>query len=464
MMWGSRFQQQPASESLRFSSSLSVDCDLIAYDVACSKAHSRMLGQTGLCSKEEARMIEAGLDELIAEFDQGVWQPDPAVHEDVHSAVEARLIEKIGTVAAKLHTGRSRNDLVAADLRLWTKEKSQVCREAIVLLQRQLVDLARHHVSTVMPSYTHLQRAQPVSLAFHLLAYVEMLQRSKQRFSFARTQSDASPLGSGAAAGSTLPIDRNCVAAILGFDRLCTNSLDAVSDREFVLDFIHACVVCMMQLSRFAEELVLWSSAEWHFIRMSDRFTTGSSLMPQKRNPDIAELIRGRCGRVYGHYIAIATMLKGLPLSYNRDLQEDKHAALDAFATMYDCCTILTALLQEVTVNTNRFTKELTGDFCFATDMAEWLVTRQVPFRQAHAIVGAVVLYAERSDKKLSELTLEELVSIDERFDQTVFSVLSVDTCLERRVSYGSPNPRQITNQILRWQTVLGRSGDPVTA
>ncbi|MCK5086217.1 MAG: argininosuccinate lyase, partial [Melioribacteraceae bacterium] len=341
------------------------------------------------------------------EFKNEKWKPNINKFEDIHSAIESRLFELIGNTAGKLHSGRSRNDQVATSFKLWMKKALNETVNEIILLQSALISKAENHTETIMPGYTHLQRAQPISFAFHSLAYVEMLERDKKRLLFTLDETDQSPLGSGALAGSTLPLDRYFTSQKLGFGKLASNALDAVSDRDFVLDFLNAVVLGMMHLSRLSEELILWSSSEWNFIKIGDDFTTGSSLMPQKKNPDMAELIRGKSGRAYGNYISVATMLKGLPLSYNRDMQEDKEPVFDSFNTYVNSLQIMNGMINSIRVNEKRFVKVLDGDFIFATELAEWLVLKGIPFREAHSIVGEIVRLAEEKNLKLNQLSIE---------------------------------------------------------
>ncbi|MEI6050943.1 MAG: argininosuccinate lyase [Bacteroidota bacterium] len=401
MLWGGRFSEKLNSLALDFSSSFNIDKTIVIEDLMVSKVHAAMLSKVGLISPEESIQIIKGLEQIETEWNSDAWHPDSSVFEDIHSAVESRLYEIAGQVAGKLHTGRSRNDQVITGFRLWTKKGIAALTEIIKELQLTLVNTAKEHTETIISGYTHLQRAQPVSLAFHLLAYVEMLERDKKRLEFVLSETDKSPLGSGALAGSTLPLDRDFTCAGLGFAEPCRNALDAVSDRDFALDFLNCCAIGMMHLSRLAEELILWSTSEWSFIKLADSLTTGSSLMPQKKNPDMAELIRGKIGRVSGNYITLLTIIKGLPLSYNRDLQEDKEPVFDSFKTYFDSLQIMNMMIASVKVDTKKYEKELKGDFSLATDLADWIVLQGIPFRDAHSIVGKVVKYAEDNSKKL---------------------------------------------------------------
>lgn len=456
-LWGGRFSEGLNEAALRFSSSIAFDSLLFSEDIHGSVAHAAMLHKIGILSSDEYQSIAIGLERVRKEYESGAWKPGPEDFEDIHSAIEHKLTTLIGETAGKLHTGRSRNDQIITDVRLWAKHSSKLIIEGIRKTQTELLKLASANVAVLMPGYTHLQQAQPVSFAFHLLAYVEMLERDAKRFAFVLDESDVSPLGSGALAGSTLPLDREFTAEKLGFSSVSTNALDAVSDRDFIIDFVHACTVGMLHLSRFAEEVIIWSSQEWHFLKLGDAVTTGSSLMPQKKNPDLAELLRGKTARVMGQDTTLKALLKGLPLSYNRDLQEDKEPLFNAAQTYHDSLNIAQLILQNAAVDAHRFTDELNGGFILSTDLADWLVLKSVPFRKSHHIVGAVVKYCEEAGKKLNELTLPELLAIDSHFDESVFPVFSVSASLERKVTVGSPNPALVEKEIERWNNQVTR-------
>lgn len=455
MLWGGRFHEKINNDAMEFSSSLPFDIQLIHEDINVSKAHVEMLAKVNLIEEEEAKKIINGLNFIEAEYDAGTWKPDPEIYEDIHSAVEERLFEVIGVAAKKLHTGRSRNDQVAADLRLWVKKSAESINNKINSFQKNLLDLAEKNIETIIPGYTHLQRAQPVSLAFHLLAYIEMLERDKKRFDFVFNESNISPLGSGALAGSTLPLDNDFSAEKLKFSSSTSNALDAVSDRDFVLDFLNACSIGMMHLSRFAEEIILWSSSEWKLIKIGERYTTGSSLMPQKKNPDMAELIRGKAGRVYGNYLSLAVTLKSLPLSYNRDLQEDKEPLFDSYKTYSNSLNIFSKMIETIQINKKRFEEELEGDFFLSTDLADWLVLQGVPFRESHKIVGEVVKYAESKNKNFSKISLEELRKINPIFDESALDSIKLKDSLFRKKTKGSPNPDYIKTEIIKWKGII---------
>ena len=455
MLWGSRFKDKLNKSALKFSSSLAFDINLIQEDLLVSKAHAEMLAQIKIISDEEAEKIIYGLNLIGKHFNEGSWKPENENYEDIHSAIESKLFDLIGDTAGKLHSGRSRNDRVATDLRLWVKKTSKELTNALNHLQNVFLDLAGQHINTLIPGYTHLQRAQPVSYAFHLLAYVEMFERDKRRLNFVHSEADVSPLGSGALAGSSLPLDRNFTAKKLGFTDITANAMDAVSDRDFVLDFLNCCVTGMIHLSRLAEEIIIWSSAEWNFITLSDKFTTGSSLMPQKKNPDIAELIRGKTGRVFGNYISLAAVLKGLPLSYNRDLQEDKEPLFDSAGTYYNSLLLTGHMIETMEVNTERYKEELKGDFSIATDLADWLVMQGIPFREAHNIVGEIVNYCEEQNKKFDGLTLDELKKINSIFNTSAIEILDIQNVLNRKQTFGSPNPEFVKKEIKKWKELL---------
>ncbi len=448
MLWGGRFKEQLNEKALRFSSSLKVDINLILEDIEGSIAHASMLSKTGIISAVESKKIIDGLEKTRSDWENRKWVPDPDKFEDIHSAVEARLFEIIGETAGKLHTGRSRNDQIATDIKLWIRNASLSVVETITKLQSGLLELASKHTDSIIPGYTHLQRAQPVSLAFHLLAYFEMLERDKTRFNFVRNSSNESPLGSGALAGSTLPLDRDFTAGQLGFDKITENALDAVSNRDFILDFLHAASVGMMHLSRLSEEIILWSTSEWGFLKLGDSFTTGSSLMPQKKNPDMAELIRGKTGRVYGNYIALSTTMKSLPLSYNRDLQEDKEPLFDSYFTLSNSLEIMAGMLATAEFKPDKFKEILTGDLSLATDLADWLVLKGIPFREAHHIIGEVVKKLEESNSNFTGITVKFLKEINQVFDESALKCLEIETSLKRKKTAGSPNPDMVKSRI----------------
>ena len=455
MLWGGRFNGGLNSDALKFSSSLNVDINLILEDIEGSIAHAEMLSKIGIITQEESTILVEGLLKIRSEWELDRWKPSENEFEDIHSAVESRLFELIGDTAGKLHTGRSRNDQVATDLILWTKKACNYLIASLKEIQKSFIEIASSHTETVIPGYTHLQRAQPISLAFHLLAYVEMFERDINRLYFIFESLSESPLGSGALAGSTLPLDRDFTSEKLGFASPSGNALDSVSNRDFILDFLNGCSIGMMHLSRLSEEIVIWSTSEFNLIKLSDNFSTGSSLMPQKKNPDIAELIRGKSGKSFGNYIAFISTMKGLPLSYNRDLQEDKEPLFDSFFTYKASLDIMTQMMQSAKFNQTKFIEDLKGDFSLATDLADWLVLKGIPFRKAHEIVGRVVKGLEEKNLNFSGVTLDYLKSIDQIFDETAIKCLDITTSLERKKTFGSPNPAIVKERIEYWNRKL---------
>lgn len=455
MLWGSRFTEKFDDKALKFSSSLSYDIYLFKWDIKVSKAHANMLNKIGILSDQENKDIQQTLDIIQFKFNDGTWNPSISEFEDIHSAVEAELTNIIGEVGKKLHTARSRNDQVITDVRLWIKNAVNELLNEIVNLQKSFIELATENINTLMPGYTHLQRAQPISFAFHLLAYVEMLERDKDRFKFTFNQADENILGSGALAGSTIELDRNLTAQELGFSGVSDNALDSVSNRDFILDFLHSCNLSMMHLSRLSEEIILWTSYEWNFIKLGDKFTTGSSLMPQKQNPDLAELIRGKNGRTFGNYFSLLSTIKSLPLSYNRDLQEDKEGMFDSYFTLIDSVNLMSEMIKSINVNKDRFIDEIDGSFMLATDLADYLVLKDVPFREAHNILGKVVKFATDTNKKLNQITLEDYKIFSPYFEKDVFNYLSAETCLSNKKTYGSPNPKLVEETIKNWKEKL---------
>ena len=435
-LWGGRFARATASSVEAFTSSIDVDWRLYAHDIVGSIAHAEMLGRQRIISRREARRIVAGLKSIQKEIEDGVFRFS-ARDEDIHMNIERRLIEKIGRAGEKLHTARSRNDQVALDMRLYLKEELGNILNLVGGLERELARAARRFLPVVMPGYTHLQRAQPVLLSHHLLAYVEMLGRDRERMQQCLSRVDVMPLGSGALAGTALPIDRAYVAARLGFGKLSRNSMDAVSDRDFVIDFISAAAVLFMHLTRLAEELVLWSSAEFGFIELPDPYCTGSSMMPQKKNPDVPELIRGKSGRIYGHLIAVLTLMKGLPLTYNRDLQEDKIPLFDTVDTVKASLSLIKELVGELKVKKEKMRSAAQEGFMNATDLADYLAARGIPFRSAHALAGRIVRYCIERDRRIEELTLQELKRFSPKIGSDVYRCLEVDAVVQRRKTLG---------------------------
>jgi len=436
--WGGRFEQELDAIAARFSASVDVDGRLWPQDIDGSIAHVRMLADQNILSADDAKQIVAGLGTIRASIERGEFEWDDS-KEDVHMNIEAALSSAIGDAGGRLHTGRSRNDQVATDMRLWTRQACDSVVADIDGLLEVLADKADGHLDFLMPGYTHLQRAQPVRLAHHLLAWAEMLDRDRGRLVDAAKRMNESPLGSAALAGTTFPIDRAATAEALGFDRPMLNSLDAVGSRDFLLEAVSALAICSVHLSRIAEELVLWSSQEFAFMQMSDAFTTGSSIMPQKKNPDMPELVRGKTGRVVGSLVNLMVMLKGLPLAYNRDLQEDKAPVFEAFDTVHDCLAVLSGAIASATFDKRRMADALQTGFLDATEVADWLALRGVPFREAHHVAGKLVQQAVQQGKTLSQLPLETYQAAHEAFDDTVFRALNMETAIERRDVPGGP-------------------------
>jgi argininosuccinate lyase len=434
----------PAVEA--FTASLPFDRRLYRHDIRGSIAHARMLTRVGLLNAREARAIVAGLEEIERQIDAGRLRFAVA-DEDIHLAIERRLIAKIGAAGRKLHTARSRNDQVALDLRLYLRDELAAVIRLVRALRAALIAVARRHVETVMPGYTHLQRAQPVSLAHHALAYVEMLDRDRERFAQALVRTDVMPLGAGALAATTLPIDRRAVARELRFHQIAANSIDAVSDRDFALDFLSAAAITAMHLSRMAEEIILWSSAEFGFAGLPDEFSTGSSMMPQKKNPDLLELIRGKTGRVVGDLVALLTVLKGLPLAYNSDLQEDKERVFDALDTIKPALDLLGKLWPQLTFARDRM-GAAAGGFALATDLAEYLVARGVPFREAHEVVGSLVRDTAAAGRSLEQLSLDDLRRYSRAFEADALAMLTAENSLRARKIVGGPAPETLRRRL----------------
>jgi argininosuccinate lyase len=452
-LWGGRFKTGAAQRLRDYTESVSFDWQLYRHDIAGSIAHAKMLARIGVLTAPELANIVKGLEEIRGKIDRGQFQWNPEC-EDIHMNIEAELTA-LYPAGAKLHTGRSRNDQVATAMRLWLKDQIAGDREAISGLQDALTAWAVRDLPVVIPGYTHLQRAQPVLLAHHLLAYVEMLERDYERLADAAKRADVLPLGSGAIAGSTLPLDREYVAKLLGFARISENSMDAVGDRDFIVEYQAASALLAVHLSRLAEDLILWSTAEFHFIRIGDAYTTGSSLMPQKKNPDIAELARGKAARVIGNLVAALTLLKGLPMTYNRDLQEDKERLFDTAKTVQSTLLILAEMLGHIEVDRTACARASADPLLLATDLADWLVRKGVPFRQAHHLVGEAVALAEQRKVPITKLTLREWKKISPKFDATALKVFSVEKGLEARTTHGSPSPKLVKQQLARWKQTL---------
>lgn len=453
-LWGGRFKQPLSEIALKFSSSIDLDKQLYAEDIAGSIAHVEMLAACKILTAAEGRRIRAGLKAILQEIESGKFNPSDR-YEDIHSAIEQRLKQKIGVLAGKLHTARSRNDQIALDERLYLRQAIREIMKLVVNLQRVLLYKAERYFDVLMPGYTHTQRAQPIHLSHHLLAYIWMLERDFERLQQCAKRANKSPLGAAAFAGTPFPIDRMKVATKLGFDGIVENSIDAVSDRDYVIEFISACSILMMHLSRFAEELVLWTTKEFGFAEISDAYTTGSSIMPQKKNPDMAELVRGKTSRVYGALVEILTLMKALPLSYNRDMQEDKHALFEVAQTTRQCLFIFSHILVHTTFKKAVMENELRNDYLTATDMADYLVKKGVPFREAHEITGKVVQYCIEHKMYFGNLDLETLQLFSPKFDAGIFDAILPQASVQNKQSAGSTNPQEVKKQIVHWTKVL---------
>lgn len=453
-LWGGRFEGGVDAFTQKFGASLEVDKAMALHDIAGSRAHAQMLAEQGVISREDRKAIDAGLSDIAAQIENGtfVWDVND---EDVHMAVEGALTRAIGTPGARLHTGRSRNDQVAVDLRLLAKELCDELLEGNRALREVLLSIAEREMGVVMPGYTHLQHAQPVLLSHHILAYVWMFTRDHTRLMAARIAADANPLGAAALAGTTYPLNRERTSELLGFSRTVPNSLDAVSDRDYLLDLEYACSVSMMHLSRLCEEVVLWSSTEFGFVRLSDQYSTGSSIMPQKKNPDFAELTRGKCGRVYGDLIALLTTLKSLPLAYNKDLQECKEGPLDAAHTLADCMAIVAGMMKTMEFVAERMLEEAGTGFSAATDVADYLVKRGLPFREAHRVVGELVLECERRGCGLEDLTIKDFANACELFEPNIVNDLDPSGIANARVTYGGTGCAVVGQQLNEAKEIL---------
>lgn len=442
-LWGGRFEKTTDKLMEDFHSSISFDQRLYKYDITGSIAHARMLARVGVIATNEAEQIATALQDILADIEAGKVEFDVAA-EDIHMNVETLLIQRIGDVGKKLHTARSRNDQVALDIRMFMKDEINQIVALLKDLRQTLLQVAEQNINTVMPGYTHLQRAQPVTLAHHLLAYVQMFERDSQRLQDCYKRTDVLPLGSGALAGTTFPLDRYYVAEQLAFSGITENSMDGVSDRDFAVEFCAAASLIMMHLSRFCEEIILWSSGEFNFIELDDAYSTGSSIMPQKKNPDAAELIRGKTGRVYGALMTLLSMLKGLPLAYNKDMQEDKEALFDAVDTVKKCLMVFQPMVATMKVKKENMANAAKGGFTNATDLADYLVQKNIPFRQAHEIVGRAVLYCIQHNKALEQLTPAEFKELNENIAEDVYQAISVEHCVNARRVPGGPAPEAV--------------------
>ena len=454
-MWGGRFAAGPDAIMEAINASIGFDQRMAAQDIAGSRAHASMLGARGIISDNDAKAIQEGLLTVLSEIEAGEFAFSTAL-EDIHMNVEARLKELIGEPAGRLHTGRSRNDQVATDFKLWVRDQFDAVDRAITALIGSLLGQAEAGADWVMPGFTHLQVAQPVTWGHHMMAYVEMFNRDQSRMRDARARMNTSPLGAAALAGTSFPIDRDMTATALGFDAPAANSLDAVSDRDFALEFLSAASICAMHLSRLAEELVIWSSAQFRFVTLSDRFSTGSSIMPQKKNPDAAELIRAKVGRIMGANVGLMMVMKGLPLTYSKDMQEDKEQVFDAADNLMLALAAMEGMVRDMTANKDQLAAAAGTGFSTATDLADWLVrVLGLPFRDAHHITGALVAMAEAKGCDLPDLSLEDMQSVHEQISADVFGVLGVQNSVNSRTSYGGTAPDQVRAQIARWRKAL---------
>jgi argininosuccinate lyase len=456
-MWGGRFASGPDAIMEEINASIDFDKHLARQDILASKAHAEMLAKQGIIAAEDAKAIAHGLDTISSEIAAGTFSFKRAL-EDIHMNVESRLAELIGPAAGRLHTARSRNDQVATDFRLWTRDTIDALDAALLTLQRTLAEKALAHAGTVMPGFTHLQTAQPVTFGHHLLAYVEMIARDRGRFTDARKRLNESPLGAAALAGTSFDLDRDMTATSLGFERPMANSLDAVSDRDFVMETLAAASICAVHLSRFAEEIVIWTSPLLAMVKLSDKFTTGSSIMPQKRNPDVAELVRAKTGRIVGALTGILIVMKGLPLAYAKDMQEDKEGAMDALSALSLCIAAMIGMVADLEPDIARMKKAAGEGYATATDLADWLVRAlKIPFREAHHVTGRIVAAAAEKNVPLHRLELAAMQGIEPRITDDVFSVLPVDRSVKSRVSYGGTATKNVRTQANKWLRKLGK-------
>lgn len=455
-LWGGRFEASPEAFTQSFGASLSVDKRMWKSDIEASKAHAKMLGRQKIISEDDVEAILRGLDEIAEQIERGDFEFSDK-DEDIHMAVEAELTRKIGSAGGRLHTARSRNDQVATDTRHFVKGLLKIALEKLLALEEALLTQASREMGTIMPGYTHMQRAQPLLFSHHMLAYFWMFERDFGRLKAAYEAADSLPLGSAALAGTTYPLDRHFVAEELGFSRVSPNSMDAVSDRDFLLDANYACSVGMMHLSRLCEELVYWSSGEFGFVTMSDAYSTGSSIMPQKKNPDFAELIRGKCGRVVGDLVALLITMKSLPLAYNKDMQEDKEGAFDALDTYTDSLHCMAGMIDTMQLNSERMFEAAHGGFMAATDLADYLVSKGMPFRQAHEIIGRLVLECEKAGRTLQSLSVDELKEHCDLFDEGAVEALDIKTIVDKRISEGGTGKTAVEAQLGQAQEVLAK-------
>ena len=453
-LWGGRFTKETDQKVYEFNASIGFDQRMYKEDIQGSIAHSKMLAKQGIITKEDEAAIIKGLEEILAGIEDGSLEIT-SKYEDIHSFVEANLIDKIGDAGKRLHTGRSRNDQVALDMRLYTRAFIDRCDPLIKELLEVLLNIMKENTETYMPGFTHLQKAQPTTLAHHCGAYFEMFLRDRSRLQDIRKRMNLCPLGSGALAGTTYPLDRDYTAELLGFDGPTRNSMDSVSDRDYVIELLSACATIMMHLSRFSEELIIWNSNEYRFVEMDDAYSTGSSIMPQKKNPDIAELVRGKTGRVYGALTSMLTTMKGLPLAYNKDMQEDKEMAFDAFDTVENCIYLFTGMLATISFRKDVMAKSAMNGFTNATDAADYLVNKGVPFRDAHGIIGRMVLLCIEKNCSIEDLSMEEFKTLSPCFDEDIYNAVSLETCVNKRLTIGAPGKEAMEKVIKMYETYL---------
>jgi len=453
-LWGGRFTKETDQQVYLFNASIRFDQKFYREDITGSIAHSEMLAKQGIITEEEFQQIRKGLTEILEDIQSGRLQMTEE-YEDIHSFVESELTRRIGDAGKKLHTGRSRNDQVALDMKLYTREQIFATDALLKDLLDLLISQMEQNLDTYMPGFTHLQKAQPITLAHHLGAYFEMFRRDRLRMKDIYHRMNTCPLGAGALAGTTYPLDREYTASLLHFDEPTRNSMDSVSDRDYLLEFLSALSITMMHLSRFCEELILWNSNEYRFIEIDDSFSTGSSIMPQKKNPDIAELVRGKTGRVYGALMGLLTTMKGIPLAYNKDMQEDKEMAFDAMETVQNCLVVFTGMLRTIKYNKEIMAQSAMKGFTNATDAADYLVKRGIPFRDAHGIIGKLVLYCMEQKKAIDELSLSELKNICPDFEEDIFDAISLKTCVEKRLTIGAPGPEMMKKAIAEGKSYL---------
>ncbi|NLU37011.1 MAG: argininosuccinate lyase [Clostridiales bacterium] len=453
-LWSGRFEKKTAAEVDDFNSSIHFDWRLYRHDIRGSIAHARMLGRQGIISEEEADLICTNLEQLLKDIESGSINFSTEA-EDIHMNIESLLIERIGQTGKKLHTGRSRNDQVALDTRMYAREETDQILQLLSALQYELLKTAEDNAETFMPGYTHLQKAQPITLAHHLMAYFEMFRRDMERLLDCRKRINIMPLGSGALAGTTYPLDREWVAEELGFSDITRNSLDAVSDRDYIIEILGCCSMIMMHLSRFCEELILWSTDEFGFVIMDDSYSTGSSIMPQKKNPDVAELIRGKTGRVYGNLIALLTVMKALPLAYNKDMQEDKEALFDSLDTVKKCLKVFTGMLSTLKFSRKQMKQSALSGFANATDAADYLVKKGLPFRSAHEVIGKLVLHCIKHNLSLQDLELSQFKEFSPLFEEDIYHAISLETCVNERKLPGGPAAETVKQAIKEGRTWL---------